>query len=90
MNPLPQQDIEQMHQVFLGTEPTGYTCVAEYYKMKNDACIYIRLLNTLDLRKKAVILSRAVFVSAMYYKMFQGLVIPRVDSYSFRPGTTTT
>ena len=82
-NPKDQKS-DHVYQVLLGNDFTGYQCVAEYYQKEDDDSVCINFLNTLEPRKKAVILARAVFVSTLYLQIYKGELIPVMENYPFR------
>ena len=58
--------------------------VADYYQEKDTGILNLRLGQQLDVRKKALVLARAVKVAFQHFQMWENYMLPLLYSYPYR------
>ena len=74
------------HKVSSDVRPAGdYGCVAEYGHEKGMATILLNMDEWLDVRKKAMILIRAVKIAYEQFRTWDDIILPTMNDYLYRP-----
>ena len=83
--PKPSQPCERnkLRQIRMRKQSIDFN-VAEYYQQEGTGVVQLSCLPTLDVRKKALILTRATIVAILGFQITKNMILPAFKDYEYR------